>query len=205
MNPRRRHSLVLPVQRQVVHELVDQQPRQDAHVRQALLQHRGRRRRAHQLSARLLLPHLPDVAEHHVRCRSLGQPVGRLGAHPLVRGGTHPLRRRDRDLFHRHRRIEAKGLGVALGRGAGLAALVGSHRLGGRGDDLLGELSQQQLPALRVQHPPLRLLSEQLALEPRHLPLHFGQLRRQLPVRFGQGAVLGDHAAVGVTRGCRGP
>lgn len=188
---------MLPVEGQMVAELVDENAGQQAHVGQAALKHRWRCRRAAELARVLALDHRPPVEEHHVGAGALGQTVGFFHADDRVAVG---LQRRHLgighlDHFDGNRRIEAKitvgALGVALSppymAGDGCRWLRGCLRNCDR-------LAQAQLGGILAEDAALALAPEQLLLEPVDLALEIidegGQLRviglRLLP-RFQQG------------------
>ena len=62
-------ALVLTVQRQVVEEFVDQQPRQQADIGEAIVEHRSRRRHFGQACAGLVPDERAAILEHHVAAR----------------------------------------------------------------------------------------------------------------------------------------
>ncbi len=102
--------LVLPIQRQVVAELVHQQPRQEAHVGPAALEHPGWRRRAHDgRGARcginvFALDHRAHIVDHDVAAGSLRQAIAVLGTDELVliRSETLNLGRQQLDNLNRN-------------------------------------------------------------------------------------------------------
>ena len=175
-DPRVRHPPVLAVQRQVVAELVDQHPRQQAHVRRRPLQHVRRRPRRQQHPRVPALHHRPHVPQHLVARRTLRQPVRDLLAdhHPLRLGDRLHRRIPHLDGGHRHRVVEAQARLVhrvaaglppppvadLLGGNLGRRHVPGAERL-----EQARLFRQVDLQAL------LGTPAEQLALEPVELVL----------------------------------
>ena len=181
---------VLAVQRQVIAELVHQQPGQETHVHRRAPQHVRRRRRRQHLRGVPALDDLAHVPQHLVTARLLGQPVRDLLPHDL------PLARRYRldsgirhmDRLHRHRLVEPQPVLVDRPVAALLPAPIAN--LLRRDFPLRRRLDAQrreQARLLRIAElkPLLGLRPEQLALEPLQLMLDVGQL----PGEVGDGRV----------------
>ncbi len=188
-------ALVLAVQRQVVHELVDQQAGQEADVGQATLEHRARRRDFGQGRAGLVLDHWAAVLQHHVAARALRQAARDLVVDDLVLVGVGAgqLRRRQRDHLDRDVGAKAQALVADAGRIARLGHPPGVADLLG-GDDRRrgGGVAEQRLePELGgvIDQAALGFLPEELALEPRQTVVEGGDLLAQVSVL---GAQLSD-------------
>jgi hypothetical protein len=179
---------VLAIQRQVVAELVDQQPGDKAHVGAAALDDAQRCRRAVQGLRVVALDDGPHVLEHDEAARALRQTVADLLADDLVLLGRKALRLGvgHLDGLHRHHgRVEERGVAAVVGEvAAGLAARVRWH---GAAGGLLGWHRQhagiaQPLPQVHLLRvglwgEALALLAEQLAPEPVELMLQRGDGR----------------------------
>src|SRR6266446_4579266 len=75
---------MLPIQRQVISELVDHHPGDEAHVGPAAIDYPYRGRWTRQRQAIPTLDHATDVLEHHVTAWPLREPVANLLADDLV-------------------------------------------------------------------------------------------------------------------------
>jgi hypothetical protein len=178
--PRIEQALVLAIQRQVVAELVDQQPDDEAHVSAAAFDDAHRRRRAVQGLRVQTLDYGAYVLQHHEAARALRQAVADLLADDLVLLGRKALRLGvgNLDGLHRHfGRVEERRVAALISEvAAELAARVRGHRagglrlLGGR-DQVLQHLPQVHLQRVGFRGEALALLAEQLALEPVELVL----------------------------------
>jgi hypothetical protein len=76
-------ALVLSIQRQVVRELIDHHPGDEAHVRPAALDHPSGRRRARQRQGVAALDQRAHILEDHVAARPLRQAMAHLLADHL--------------------------------------------------------------------------------------------------------------------------
>ena len=103
-------ALVLAIQRQVIAELVDQHPGEEADIGHALLEHVGRRRGGEDRQVIEQLVDRADVFEDHIAARALGQAIGDLlaDAHPPLFGDGLDLGVADRDDLPRHVLAEAQ-------------------------------------------------------------------------------------------------
>jgi len=147
-------TLVLAIQRQVVAELVDQQPDDEAHIGAAALDDAHRRRCAMQRLGVQTLDDGPHVLEHDEAPRALRQPMADLLADDLVLLGRKTLRlgAGHLDGLHRHHGlVEEWRVAALVGEvAAGLAARVRRH--GAAGFGLLGRCGDlaQQLPQMHL-------------------------------------------------------
>ena len=171
---------MLAVQRQVVEELVHQQPGQEADIGAPALQNGGRGRRAVQGLLVLALDEAAHVLEDDVAARALGQTMGDLLADDLVGVFAEPLGLRVGDLDDLHRDpflVEEQptvlGIGSVLGADT---AFVGAHLAPRRfGTGRWGKpFPEAHLPGWGLDVAALGLLPEQLALEPRQLVFELG-------------------------------
>ncbi len=133
LNAALQQALVLAVQRQVIAELVDQHPGQEADIGHALLQHVGRRRGGDDAQVIEELVDRAGVLEDHVAARALRQAVGDLlaDAHAPLRGDGLDLGVGDRDDLARHILAEAQARVIDRGIARLGPALI-ADRLGGR-------------------------------------------------------------------------
>lgn len=109
LDPGGGQALMLPVERQVETELVDEKTGQKAHVGEALLQNRGGSGRTGELLGLLVLVDLAHVAQNHVGAGPLGQTMRLLLTHDAVALCVF-LHLGIGDLNHldRHRRVKAQ-------------------------------------------------------------------------------------------------
>jgi hypothetical protein len=199
LDPGRAQALVLAIQRQVIEELVDDQPGEEAHIGTPALEHRRRGGRAGQGGRFHQLDHRAHVLEHHVAARTLSQAMGHLLAdHRVGLGGqVGDLGVGQPDGLHRHPRgIEEQGRLLDLGTLAA-PALVGGDRLGGLGTGRgAAQISAEgQLLGRGLEVAALGLLAEQLAFEPLQLAPQLGVLGFQSsdlarPIGHGRGGWL---------------
>ena len=126
--------LVLPIQWQVIAELVDQHRRQETHIHRTLLQHVRCRRCSNQLPRVATLYHLSNVLQYPVTTRFLRQSIAHfLGNDLSVRfRDRRNLRVRDMNRSNRHRSVKAQTTVVDGRRTLLLTALVGDLLGGNR-------------------------------------------------------------------------
>ena len=126
-------TLVLAVQRQVIAELVDQHPGEEADIDHAFLQHVGRRRGGEDLCSSEPLVDRAMVFDDHIAAGTLGEAIGDLlaDAHPRLGDGLDLGVLYDDDL-PRHVLAEAQAA-VVDRRIAHLVAPLVGDRLGGVG------------------------------------------------------------------------
>jgi len=187
-------ALVLAVQRQVIAELVDQHPGEEADIDHAFIEHVGRRRGGEDLFIVQPLVDRAMVFNDHIAAGTLGEPIGDLlaDAHPLLGGKGLDLGVLYDDDLPRHVLAEAQAA-VVDRRIAHLVAPLVGDRLGGL-DGLRGGFHAQggeQVTLYRRVYLQtlLGLTSKQLALEPLKLLLQVrvvgpqgGEIRAQLRV-----------------------
>src|SRR5690554_4825521 len=167
-------ALMLTVQRQVVLELIHQQPRQKADIGDAALEHIIRRRAGFGLLLVFVLEYWAVVLQYHVAGRTLGQTIHGFGGDHfvLIRLGAGQLRGLDVDNFYWDVIIEAQPAiiyAVVRALFLGGAALIGNGLLFTFGLYGLGAIAQIQAALERVLDGTFfRLLTEQLCLEPAH-------------------------------------
>ena len=126
-------ALVLTVQGQVVGELVDEQAREEAHVRPAALDHPRGGCRTAEGAVGPALDERPDVLDHHITAGALGEPEGLLGADDLKLLGGKPFRLgggKGNDLHGHPVGIEERQrLGPRIGVLGRTVPVVGGHGL----------------------------------------------------------------------------
>ena len=121
-------ALMLAVQGQVVGELVDQHPGEEAHVGARALEHVRRRRRGENRLGVDALDDLSDVLEHHVAARLLCKAIAHLLADDLALTFGNRLDGRVGDLDDLHRYV-----------GTEAQAAVGHRRVAHLRAPLVGE------------------------------------------------------------------
>ena len=171
---------MLAIQRQVVGELVDQQPGDETHLGAAALDDTGRCTRAMDDLGALYLDHRAAVFEHDIAARTLGEPEALLVTDHLKVFSRKPcgFGGGQLDELHRHPRRVEEGHTVIAGIGD-----LRCHAPGMGGDPALrrrgwcaGLLAVDRLPQTHlgiapIEEPLLALLAEELALEPVELML----------------------------------
>ena len=120
-------ALMLTVQRQVVAELVDQHPGQEAHLGRGPLQHLPRRRGGHDRQGVLALHHRSHVLEHDMAARLLSEAIAHLLADDLAQILRNRLDGRvfDLDGLDRHAGVESKTAVVDRAIAHFVPALIG--------------------------------------------------------------------------------
>src|SRR4029453_13974406 len=180
-----RHALVLAVERQVVQELVDDQAGQQAHVGDALAERGSWSRRTATRATGLALDYRPPEFQPPVRRWLLREAQRRLLAHDLVLFVDR--RRRDTDFLDGNRVAEPNGVfvGRLVALRATAAVMLGDGDFSSR-EHRRSPFTQRELSAVGIDEPPLRLLPEQLLLEPVELALLLFDARSKLGIVRGK-------------------
>ena len=205
-------ALVLTIQRQMVGELVHQQPGEQAHIGEAAIEHVRRRRARLGLLAVFVPQHGPLVLQHHIAGRTLRQAVGgvrgddfvriRVVTDQLLRGGLDHL---DRHVLGKTQASVVDAVLVALFlRGA---ALIGDGALFALGLARDGRIAEIQAGLVRVLYRTLfRCLAEHLLFEPAHAVAQHLDFRFESLALFSQCRVIvrcvghgGDYTGHGPT------
>ena len=121
---------MLAVERDVIAELVDEHPREHAHVDITPWENRGRRRRARELPLVAPLYHGPHIAKDLVGRGLLREPVRLVRRDDSIPVGVvaREFGGRDVDRHNGNRVVEAKTLVVGRLRHVGSAANMSPHR-----------------------------------------------------------------------------